>query len=534
MKKYFYLIVIVLIFGLVLAGCSLLSNVGQVPTNEQSGIVSITKGTTYIPEEFDLFAGQNIYVGKVNVWNDGTSLYVEYEITEEGWVLNETHLAVVTDIIDFPTNRAGNPKVGHFPHQREYDLIDGVKVDTYTILNPWSVDQELYIAAHAVVVRPLDDCYEEVWQIGEVETDGCSGNLTNYANEFNWKKLDLSGGYTLPVEDCEQGPGLNSNKPLFTTPFIVGTSFDEFPYNSNYKKSYAADFDVEWNESLSFGGSLTISWSPPNAQTYTKVISGSGIPSPEIITVLGYQAAGSGWYMDLYPLVSNSVEIDPLPDGLHTINLEQTEGGGTFWDWVRLEKPCEQEETAWGDGVRFTHKGNWATYFEYIVQPLTVDLVEKNTTTWEIIEDGASGTLIYLAENPSVFLADLTVKDLVANSWYLLTLQGYSDSTTGSLLGLVGYYGVETKPAWADVALFQTDGNGDANLTIPAAFPAGIFDPVHGWLGAPVLPDGTYTGVTVVVKFINTGLTPDWGVMIWGGTGFLFEYAPMETFTVGS
>lgn len=36
MKKLYYLIVLALILGLVLTGCSLLSNVGQVPTNEQS------------------------------------------------------------------------------------------------------------------------------------------------------------------------------------------------------------------------------------------------------------------------------------------------------------------------------------------------------------------------------------------------------------------------------------------------------------------------------------------------------------------
>jgi hypothetical protein len=43
MKKYSYLIIIVLISSLVLTGC-LLSNVGQVPTNEQSGITYLTKG----------------------------------------------------------------------------------------------------------------------------------------------------------------------------------------------------------------------------------------------------------------------------------------------------------------------------------------------------------------------------------------------------------------------------------------------------------------------------------------------------------
>jgi hypothetical protein len=42
MKKYFYLIIIVLISSLVLTGC-LLSNVGQVPATEQSGISYLTK-----------------------------------------------------------------------------------------------------------------------------------------------------------------------------------------------------------------------------------------------------------------------------------------------------------------------------------------------------------------------------------------------------------------------------------------------------------------------------------------------------------
>ena len=42
MKKLFYLIVLALILGLTLTGC-LLSNVGQVPTSEQSGITYLTK-----------------------------------------------------------------------------------------------------------------------------------------------------------------------------------------------------------------------------------------------------------------------------------------------------------------------------------------------------------------------------------------------------------------------------------------------------------------------------------------------------------
>jgi len=43
MKKYYFLIILALILGLVLTGCSLLSNVGQVPSTGQSGISGITK-----------------------------------------------------------------------------------------------------------------------------------------------------------------------------------------------------------------------------------------------------------------------------------------------------------------------------------------------------------------------------------------------------------------------------------------------------------------------------------------------------------
>ena len=43
MKKYYFLIIVALILGLVLTGCSLLSNISQVPTTEQSGITYLTK-----------------------------------------------------------------------------------------------------------------------------------------------------------------------------------------------------------------------------------------------------------------------------------------------------------------------------------------------------------------------------------------------------------------------------------------------------------------------------------------------------------
>jgi hypothetical protein len=51
MKKYYFLIIVALILGLVLTGCSLLSNISQVPATGQSGITYLTKG---VPIDVDL------------------------------------------------------------------------------------------------------------------------------------------------------------------------------------------------------------------------------------------------------------------------------------------------------------------------------------------------------------------------------------------------------------------------------------------------------------------------------------------------
>ncbi|MFP3898529.1 MAG: hypothetical protein ACLFVD_04395 [Dehalococcoidia bacterium] len=392
-----------------------------------------------------LYADQDIDVGTVCVWNDGTTLYVKYE-TSGDWVMTETHLAVGTDLADLPQSKKGNPIPGQFPEGAYYD--PPVTEDTFALdLNGWDPRTVLYIAAHAVVVRPIEDCWEEVWMIGDVETATCeAGTLTNYANEFNWRKVDGSGNYT-PVGDCEQGPGLNLDEPPYTDPFIVGaTPTSEFPYNSNTVRDYATDFDVQWNGSLLFGGELTISWSPGRSATEEKQVSGDGIVSTTF-TATGSSQSGQGWFMDTYPLVEHSVALDALPAGDHTINFQHTRGDGTFWDWVLLEKPCEQWETAWADGTRFVSRGNWATYFTYQVRQL-LDLVSKNPSDWTVIEDGASGVLVFAPVGPT-FDFVLDAADLQASTDYSLIY--YADPWPGDHPGAL-------------IAAGTTDGDGFLHL----------------------------------------------------------------------
>jgi hypothetical protein len=73
----------------------------------------------------ELIAGQHIDVGDVNVWDDGTNLYVTYEITEPDWVITETHLYVGKT--DPNADKNGNPLTSA-PGQFPYDDDDATSV----------------------------------------------------------------------------------------------------------------------------------------------------------------------------------------------------------------------------------------------------------------------------------------------------------------------------------------------------------------------------------------------------------------------
>lgn len=310
----------------------------------------------------ELYADQDTDVGEVRVWNDTDNLYVKYVIDVEGWLLTEYHLDVVCDMGDFPTTRKGNPKVGKFtyggplPYVDEYtEVIDLDDIDCTSV----------FIAANAVVATAADDCWEQVWQIGEVEVfDEEAGFYTNWADEFNWGD---------PAGPLTAGPGLAVEQPPYADPFVVGlTPTEEFPFNSNASyppgDGYATDFDVQWDGCLPFGGMLTFSWSPGKSAMETKRVTVDAL-APAQFSAQGQYLPGQGLFLDS-PVVENTMPIDEVDCGLHTIRFEQLEGDGTAWDWILLEKRCEETETAWADGTRFVNRGNWATYFSYEMVPV--------------------------------------------------------------------------------------------------------------------------------------------------------------------
>jgi len=107
MKKYYFLIIVALILGLVLTGCTLLSNIGQVPTSGQSGITYLTKGLSsddlVALWHFDEGSGATTAYDSSGSGNHGTLTNMD---TTTCWVLgnfgNALNFDGVNDYVDIP------------------------------------------------------------------------------------------------------------------------------------------------------------------------------------------------------------------------------------------------------------------------------------------------------------------------------------------------------------------------------------------------------------------------------------------------
>ncbi|MDX1745002.1 MAG: hypothetical protein R3324_03615, partial [Halobacteriales archaeon] len=261
-----------------------------------------------------------------------------------------------------------NPIPGRFSHSMYHDYVIEY---SYTVpLGDFEPGDSMVIAAHAVVKKAVDGCYEPEWMIGEKEQSKVypegtpnAGQklLTNYADEFNWPN----------ATPFTAGDSLAVSQPAYDDPFVVGTSqVSDFPYNSNFARGYATDFDVVWDGALPFGGLLTISWSPGQSAAEQKVVSDTGA-TLATVNRTGTPTPGEGFFLDTYPVYEEDpIAVGPYAAGTQSLTFMHTEGDGTFWDWILLERPCEMEETAWAgtsQGETAFPGANWATYFTYTV-----------------------------------------------------------------------------------------------------------------------------------------------------------------------
>jgi len=118
----------------------------------------------------ELLAGQNILVGAILIKKDNDELVITYDLSSTEWQLKESHL-FVGDINDAPFTNNGNPKIGHFPHHDDHDVVNK---HSYRI--PMNKLNDCFsIITHAVVVITSDDgesANETAFGYGDSTFDG--------------------------------------------------------------------------------------------------------------------------------------------------------------------------------------------------------------------------------------------------------------------------------------------------------------------------------------------------------------------------
>jgi hypothetical protein len=175
-------------------------------------------GTVSAAASVDLLAGQTIPAGSVALTYADGVLRVQYS-TKDGWGLQEAHLAVGASLASIPTNKAGNPVVGSFPHKATG--LGGATSYAFDVPMTAQAGQTLYVAAHAVVSRPRAD--------GSVQSETAWGAGTRITAKGNWATY-FTVTFAALLED----------DPVYED---VGTAF---AYGGTYARSFLSDGFSRW------------------------------------------------------------------------------------------------------------------------------------------------------------------------------------------------------------------------------------------------------------------------------------------------
>jgi hypothetical protein len=328
----------------------------------------------------DLIAGGGnpasaIDVGDVIVWNGFGYIYVKYVITEEGWYLTETHLAVAKELSGIPQTKKGNPIPGQFQYSTIHD--PPVTEYTYTIPLTWDVDTTLYIAAHAKVVHITHVCTTIV-----SDTDVLwSSNGVNWQNTYacwvhpSWANIPGATWvwieeYTRPAWEYDNVPegGWYFKKP-FTLPetaFNIKASVVAANGDNAYRIAInGIALDPEGEGAMNKDGPDHYEWSTIVQHTVPEGTINPGYNEIQL-RALNYFNWGDAY--------SN-------PAGL-IFKME------LCYDYI------DREETAWGAGTSFPGK-NWATYFTYGVQPPVIIRYPETGNVYIGYEDWPNGDFDY-------------------------------------------------------------------------------------------------------------------------------------------
>ena len=426
MKKLSYIIVLVLILGLALTGCTLLSNVGQVPTTGQSGISYLTKGgtTEAEAEEVVLYAGQYENVGVVKVWNDTENLYVKY-IVDDPWCLTETHLHVAAVPEDIPQTKKGNPIPGQFDYEGEHDC------ETYFLYTIPLADLnvELFIAAHAVVVdtgtietevdlkwgRSFEDGSSICSSLNLGDAVTCGLALPVNVSQTVWDKNTWAYWTQYPVDNVSTYRfQVRHFQALFDLPkeikpdnvedLILFSPYDHFDKNN-----------LPVNDIILINDNLYVYLN--NIEIGRK---GTCYPPASLDW---YVSPDVGWYVPGSFSADGPQNLIVGPNIIDIVAEESCGWGGM--GQLGLKLIWHPEESAWA-GEEPLPGDNWATYFTYVLQmPLWNSTGEAGvgyTCAGGALktDDGPYGFVILNTDASGMLIVEFALKDATANADFKL------------------------------------------------------------------------------------------------------------------
>ncbi|MFX0054888.1 MAG: hypothetical protein ACFFAX_12585 [Promethearchaeota archaeon] len=318
---------------------------------------NVAAHTESAPFVTDLIAGggndeSGVVVGQVLVWNDGENLYVKY-VTDECWVILETHLHVAACVEDIPQTKKFNPIPGLFAYSSDALFEDGVTEVEYPIELPenWEAGDEFYIAAHAVVVKICDPLI-----ICDASQEGVAvyGPLAAYygLNDVAW----MSPSPAAETWVHSSWPSIEGAEWISTAVNVENAVDDswrwfhseiELPEGGYYLTGSVVTATSDNAEEVYFNGEMV---------GYDGEVQGAFEDDHEWATILEYP-------------------VEPVPgvNNLDFIVRNYYQAGGTQASNPTglIYKVCfnaYQVETAWGAGQEFNIDKNWATYFKYTVQ----------------------------------------------------------------------------------------------------------------------------------------------------------------------
>ena len=324
----------------------------------------------------DLIAGKTTKVGLVRVTTDGGHLKVSYEITEEGWMISETHLSVTPSLSDVPSEMSLNPKIGLFGYKTDHDPY--VSTFSYSGI-PVEGNKELYILAHAKVEKVTG------WKS---DIEGVSVILPEFVRmSVSSPYLGAPSYFTTTVTE---GGILDGTYPGWCID-VGNVIYPGTEYHARVVSSYDAAFNLEgqidkpenlgminWIINQDFPGSPS---SDGTLFTFGDVqraiwelvdndvsVSGLGPWSQERVNEIKAEAAGAG--EEFVPECGQKIGVILLPVDAsgNRINTQITISGITIITLPEVCKPVSSgSETAWAAGYDFGGR-NWAKYFVYCVK----------------------------------------------------------------------------------------------------------------------------------------------------------------------